>query len=47
MWCTKGTVTHEESDAHKEIVNHGEIENWLNEIWFKMKIVREVSQIFI
>ena len=27
MWCTKGTVTHEESNAHKEIVNHGEIEN--------------------
>ena len=30
MWWIKGTMTHEESDVHKEMVDHGEMENCLN-----------------
>ena len=32
MWRIKGTMTYEESDVHKEIVDHGEMEDCLNEI---------------
>ena len=32
MWRIKGTMTHEESDVHKEMVDHGEMEDCLNEI---------------
>ena len=32
MWYTKGKVAHEESNEHKENVDHGVIEDQLNEI---------------
>ena len=32
MWRIKGTMTHEESDVRKEMVDHGEMEDCLNEI---------------